>query len=301
VDWLETYTNYAMTIDMPLWVREERGSNSPFHTCSPEQLQTLTVENLQFIDSHRQDRTKWLNVLQGQDIDAIKRWWKAVKWFPCSGYALGGDAGYLGGLHSHLSAILMLRDSHALGKGHDWLHLLGVSTAKWSVILTAVQRAIQKHMNPTLRISYDSATPFQHAAVREDYVEPLTLGSSSEGWRFVAKKCPQSILNVGSDEPLPFSSPLADQMTLGHFNVYGGQWDKNQFDVLSRLFLTHHNVWIFLDGMRRANESAFGDDRTAIPPTLRECVDFIGELLTMADPDQALEQQKGLFREFDRI
>jgi hypothetical protein len=84
--WLETYTNYAMTIDMPLWARDPTKSNTPFHQCSPEQLIQLTVENLQFIDSHRQHQTKWLNVLQGTDMAAIKQWWDAVKWFKGGGY-----------------------------------------------------------------------------------------------------------------------------------------------------------------------------------------------------------------------
>jgi hypothetical protein len=30
VNWLETYANYAMTIDMPLWATTKHGSNSPF-------------------------------------------------------------------------------------------------------------------------------------------------------------------------------------------------------------------------------------------------------------------------------
>ena len=300
LDWLETYTNWAMTINMPLWVRDPKGTASPFHECSQEQLQQLTVENLQFIDSHRQDRTKWLNVLQGQDAESIKKWWDAVKWFPCSGFSLGGDTGWRGGLHSMLSTILMLNQDRALKAGHNWLHFLGVSTPKWAVVLSALQKAIQAHINPKLRISFDSATPFQHAGVREDYVKPLTLGSNRNDWKFVTNKCPQSRLHAGSDEPLPFSSPLADRLTLGHLSVRDNIWDKNHFDVISRAFLTHHNVWVFLDGFRRANQAVFVDSHSEVPSSIRECVDFIGQLFTFPDPRRELDKCQPLFSEFER-
>lgn len=300
LDWLETYTNWAMTIDMPLWVRDPKGTASPFHECSQEQLQQLTVENLQFIDSHRQDRTKWLNVLQGQDAQSIQKWWDAVKWFPCSGYALGGDTGWRGGLHSTLSAVLMLRDSGALVPGQDWLHLLGVSTAKWAVVLSALQKAIQAHINPKLRISFDSATPFYHSGKRESLVNPLVLGKNSKGWRFASEKSPQSQKDVGSDAPLPFASPLAKQLTVGHFSVRGGIWDRNKYDTLTRVFLTHHNIWVLLDGMRRANEAVFVEPHAEVPSPIRECVDLIGQLFTFPDPRHELDKCQPLFAEFQR-
>lgn len=96
VDWLELHTDYAMTIDMPTWATLKGKEASPFHLCSLAQLTKMNVENLAFIDSHRKNRTKWLNVIQGNDTQSIQTWWKAVKWFECSGYALAGSAGIAG-------------------------------------------------------------------------------------------------------------------------------------------------------------------------------------------------------------
>jgi hypothetical protein len=137
--WLETYTNYAMTIDMPLWATLQENRSSPFHRCSVKQLTDMTVDNLHFIDRYRKNQTKWLNVLQGPDTAGVVDWWNAVKWFDCEGYALGGCAGYRGGLKSVLATVLMLRDDNAFRAGRDWIHALGVSTAKWAVVLAPVE------------------------------------------------------------------------------------------------------------------------------------------------------------------
>ena len=49
VNWLETHSDYAMTLYMPLWAQLEQNKRTPFHKCSTQQLIDLTVENLEFI------------------------------------------------------------------------------------------------------------------------------------------------------------------------------------------------------------------------------------------------------------
>ena len=123
VDWLELHTNYAMTIDMPLWATLPKGEASPFHQCSQQALTDMTVDNLRFIDTHRQGRTRWLNVIQGLDDSSMLAWWQAVKWFDCSGYALAGAAGVKGGIANVLKILLTMRDDGALAEGHNWIHV----------------------------------------------------------------------------------------------------------------------------------------------------------------------------------
>ena len=170
VDWLETYTNYAMTIDMPLWATSARKSDSPFHRCTHEQLTQLTVENLEYIDSRRQGRTKWLNVIQGLDPAGMIKWWNAVKWFDCAGYAFSVESAKTTGLRGILEPLLVLRDEGAFEKGRDWLHMLGSSSVRWAVMYSAIQRGIRSSVNSNLRVSFDSSSPFQQAA-RYDFVQ----------------------------------------------------------------------------------------------------------------------------------
>ena len=86
LQWLEANSDYAMTIDMPLWARFESNSKTPFHKCSVQELIDLSIGNLDYIKRNARGKTKWLNVLQGTTAKDSKQWWDAVK-----GYRMGGD------------------------------------------------------------------------------------------------------------------------------------------------------------------------------------------------------------------
>lgn len=120
VGWLDTYADYAMTMDMPLWASSQDGANSPFHHCSTKQLIDMTVQNLHYIDKRAVGRAKWLNVVQGGENTAdIAVWWEAVKWFKRGGWALAGSAGGKGGLANMLRTLLIMRDDGAFDAGQD--------------------------------------------------------------------------------------------------------------------------------------------------------------------------------------
>lgn len=294
VGWLETYTNYAMTIDMPLWARDPSKANTPFHQCTPDQLIQLTVENLKFIDVHRQDKTKWLNVIQGADINALTKWWNAVKWFKCSGYALSSSAN----LNIILEPLLMMRDENALDAGHDWIHVLGLSTAPWAVMLTAIQKALRANVNPNLRVSYDSSSPFLTIGKWEEYSIVPKLGKNIKDWAIKKAKVPHSLKHVGSQAPLPFSSPIADKLNLGHLNVRYDKYDPTQIETLSRAFVANHNVWTYLETFKQANELAFETERSEIPDNMKDCVDFIENIFTIDNWKSELVQNEKLLKSF---
>jgi hypothetical protein len=298
--WLETHTNYAMTIDMPLWATMPSKAETPFHKCSHKQLIQLTVENLQFIDSHRQGNTKWLNVIQGSNINAITEWWKSVKWFKGSGYALSSSAGRLSGLSTILEPLLMMRDEKAFTKGNDWIHMLGVSTAPWAIMFTAVQKALQISANSNLRISYDSASPFQDAGIREMYVELPRFGTDRKNWVMPKDRFPHSRLHLDSKAPLPFNSPIANLLTLGDLNVRDDKsiYTERQIDTLSLAFVTNHNVWTFLETFKQANDLVFASDRSQVPDIFKECVDLIEHIFTVENWADELIKHKKLLEDF---
>ena len=292
LEWLELHTDYAMTIDMPLWARLEKRSDTPFHNCSVRQLTDMTVENLQFIDRNRQGRTKWLNVIQGLDEKTTEEWWAAVKWFDCGGYALAGSAGISGGIKGVLKTILMIRDDGVLAEGRNWIHTLGVSTPKWAILLTAIQRALRKTVNPKMQISFDSSTPFQEAGIRENVISSPAFTSRPADWVFEYVKVPQSAKLAGSTAPLPYRGPLAQKLTLGDLNVRGGAWTPRSFDTVSNLLLCNINCWSMLDAFKRANDIAFASDRKDLPAIWGDCLDFIDDLFTVNDWATRLEAEK---------
>ena len=297
--WLETYTNYAMTLDMPLWATGNLGKSSPFHKCTHEQLTEMTVENLQFIDSHRQGRTKWLNVIQGLDAEGMIKWWKAVQWFDGAGYACTSVIGKTHGLRAVLEPLLTMRDDDAFKKGRDWVHFLGVSTTPWAVMYTAIQQAIRSNINPALRISYDSASPIRLASVNEQYNTMPAFSIDESGWGIGKVQTPHSRTLVGSQEPAPFNSPLGDRLTLGDLNFReGNKYTRRQFDTLSLLYLINHNMWVYLTAFQSANDLAFSGDRSQIPPKYKACIDVIGEAFKVDDWQSLLSKEQVLLDSF---
>jgi hypothetical protein len=283
VNWLETYTQFAMTIDMPLWSATKFGTESPFHSCSVEQLTDMTVENLKHIEQHTEGRTQWLNVVQGNDEATTRYWFDAVKWFKHGGWALAGGAGGAGGLLSVLKTVLMMRDEDAFSKGQDWVHVLGVSTLKWAVVLTAVQKSL-RNVNPNIKFSFDSSSPFQAAGRYEEAYSLPVLTKDVASWSIPSSKSPQNSNLVNSKEKLPFTSPLANRLTLGHLNVYEGAYEKRRYDSISNTMLTHHNVYVFLKAFEMANDEAFSSDSNKqVPDVYMDCLGIIGEAFERQD------------------
>jgi hypothetical protein len=218
-----------------------------------------------------------------------------VSWFDCSGYALAGAAGVKGGIANVLRILLTLRDADALAEGRDWIHVLGVSTPKWAILLTAIQRAIRRHVNPRLQISYDSATPFQAAGIREEVAIMPNYTSRPRDWAIRFERVEQSAQLAGSNEPFPYTSPLGNRLTMGDLNVYGGDWNHRSFDTISNLLLCNHNCWVMLEAFRQANELAFESDGTLVPVQWRECLEVIDGIFAGNDWNNKLNASQKLF------
>jgi hypothetical protein len=63
-----------------------------------------------------------------------------------------------------------LRHDGLLQEGvHDWMHFLGTSKLEWAVLLTVIQRAVRKYVNPSFTISFDCASPFLATANGQVY------------------------------------------------------------------------------------------------------------------------------------
>lgn len=295
IGWLDHYCDWAMTLDLPLWAMEEKGSDSPFHKCTEAQLLAMTNENLKLIDEERGQRTKWLNVVQGGTEGSIRRWWDGVKWFRRGGWSLAGNAGRTGGIGAVLETVLMMRDEDAFAPGQDWLHSLGVSTAVWSVLLTAIQQQLRE-LNPRLQISYDSATPFILGGRYDEYAVAPVLGTDLKGWHIKSVQLEglKTYSDPSSPVKFPGASPLGDRLMMHHLVVDDADFSARRLDHLSNLMLMNHNMWVYLEAARRANEAAFTGGKREIPPPLATAIDVIGEAFAAADWASVLEKHRPL-------
>jgi hypothetical protein len=285
VQWLEANSDYAMTIDMPLWAKFESNSKTPFHKCSVEELIDLSIGNLDYIKRNARGKTKWLNVLQGTTPKDSKQWWDAVKSYRMGGWALAGNVGWRGGLENVLYYVLTMRDDNAFDKGQDWMHVLGVSQPTWAVLLTSIQRAIRKHCdNKEFRISYDSASPFQAGGRYQKVVRYPKFTKDVASWAMTMHEAPVNPIyaDTGSDYHFPYSSPIGDLLTLNHLNIRGGEFQRGAYDTVSNHLLTNHNVWVYVRSFLEANELAFmqaSEADKAVPQKLIDMCAFIEDIL----------------------
>ena len=306
VNWLDTYSDYAMTIDMPLWSKLEARKSSPFHKCSTEELLELSVENLEYVKRNTRGTTKWLNVLQGIDSASSKQWFDAVKKYKLGGWAIGSKHGFGGGLETILRFALMVRDEGGFEKGQDWLHILGTSTPTWAVLLSAVQRGLRAHVNPVIRVSYDSASPFQAAGIRQQVARYPRYTKNLKDWTIAASPTPVNPLYSNSQMHFPFSSPIGELMSMQHLNVRGGEFQKATFDPVSYALLSNHNAYVYVRALLEANELAFlenSERRDLVPATTIEACEFIEDLMAEQNWDRKLKKNAALLsrREFVEI
>ena len=316
LNWLDAHSDYAMTIDMPLWARLPQFKHTPFHKCSVQELIDLSVDNLKYIKANTNGDTKWLNVIQGTNHNDWKLWWNAVKKYKFNGWALAGSVGWRGiaenkdegvaelnGLQSVLQMVLTMRDENAFARGQDWLHVLGVSQPTWAVLFTAIQRSIRKHCkNPNMRVSYDSASPFQTGGARQQVVRYPKFTKDFATWTMSAHEAPVNPIYAksGKDFHFPYASPLGDLLTLNHLNVRGGEFQRDAYDAVSNHILTNHNVWVYVRGLLEANELAFmhvSEADKAVPQKLLDVCAFIEDIFSHTNWQAKVKKEKKLFDE----
>ena len=51
------------------------------------------MENFKYFNENQSGKTKFLNVLQGEDDTTYKEWYDAVKGFDFQGWSIGGTVG----------------------------------------------------------------------------------------------------------------------------------------------------------------------------------------------------------------
>lgn len=297
-NWLASECDYAMTIDMPLWARAQKGFSSPFHRCTVQQLIAMTDQNLRWVEKYSPEHVRWLNVIQGGPtvVDAIA-WWDQVKWFRKGGWAMAGSAGIAGGLYNMLAVLLMMREENAFEAGQDWLHVLGVSTPFWAVALTAIQEGL-RHTNPALKVSFDSSSPFLEGGRFEDVALTPSFNNSTYSWAIKKAKAPQKPSYADANCTVPFphqQSPLGKVLKVNELCVQAGTWQNRQYDSVSNALVINHNIWVYLDAFKQANDLVAIRDVNRIPPEYLQCFDLIKHLFTMTgDWTVELENNKAL-------
>jgi hypothetical protein len=280
--WLDGVANYGMILDIPTWVIHDKKASAACQINTLEEAVDATKYNNEYFMKHRRGKanggTKILNVLQGANHTDADRWYDIMKHYcdPAQypdthfdGWAMGGQN--MCDVHLVLKRLVALRHDNLLQEGvHDWMHFLGTSKLEWAVLLTDIQRAIRKYVNPSFTISFDCASPFLATANGQVYhhidlphnekwcyrMSPIVDDKkyAADTRQFGPAVIADGLINHFDESPISQQLQMKDVCIYkpGDLNKIGKE-GKTSWDSFSYALLMGHNVWMHIEAVQRAN------------------------------------------------
>jgi hypothetical protein len=280
--WLDTISDYGMILDIPTWVIHDKKASDACGITTLDEAVAATKYNNDYFMQHRKGvkngGAKFLNVLQGANHADADRWYDIMKEYcdPAkypdthfNGWSMGGQN--MCDVHLVLRRLVALRHDNLLQPGvHDWMHFLGTSKLEWAVLLTVIQRAVRKYVNPEFTISFDCASPFLATANGQVYHEIVLPHDGKWSYRmnpivddkkYAADTRPFSqgvvadgLIDTFEDSPISRHLQMKDicYYKPGDLNKIGKE-GKTSWDSFSYALLMGHNVWLHLESVQRAN------------------------------------------------
>jgi len=280
--WLDTVADYGMILDIPTWVIHDKKASKACQITTLQEAVDATKFNNEYFIKHRkgvqEGGAKFLNVLQGDNHTSADEWYNIMKHYcdPAQypdrhfdGWAMGGQN--MCDVHLVLKRLVALRHDNLLQEGrHDWMHFLGTSKLEWALLLTDIQRAVRKYVNPNFTISFDCASPFLATANGQVYhhidlphndkwcyrMSPIVDDKkySQDNRQFGPAVITDGLINHFDE------SPLSQHLRMRDICYYGpndtnklGKIGKTSWDSFSYALLMGHNVWMHIESVQRAN------------------------------------------------
>jgi hypothetical protein len=305
LNWLDNVSDYAMILDIPTWVVRDPKASKACGITTLEEAVAATKYNNEYFMHHRRGKrnggARFLNVLQGESHTSAEDWYQIMKEYSdparypdthFDGWAMGGQN--MCDVHLILMRLVALRYDNLLQEGvHDWMHFLGTSKLEWAVLLTVIQRAVRKYVNPAFTISFDCASPFLATANGQVYYENVfphddkwsyRMAPSADDKKYATDTRPwaQGVVADGIYKTWQ-DSPISSMLTMKDICIYkpgvpkpgavltednfrdpelydvlpdvnkNGKWGKTSWDSFSYALLMGHNVWMHLTAVQEAN------------------------------------------------
>lgn len=282
LNWLDNIADYGMILDIPTWVvKDPKASKACGITTYQEAVNATKFNNEYFMANRKGVKnggTRFLNVLQGSNHGEADQWYELMKDY-CDpvkypdnhfdGWAMGGQN--MCDVHLILRRLIALRHDNLLQEGvHDWMHFLGTSKLEWALLLTDIQRAIRKYVNPNFTISFDCASPFLATANGQVYHE-IDL-THNKKWCY--RMSPIVDDKKFSNDTRSYRDAVLAEKFVDHFDESpisqlcqikdicyykpgdlnkNGKEGKTSWDSFSYALLMGHNVWTHIESVQRAN------------------------------------------------
>lgn len=276
--WMDTYMDYGMGLDVPSQTVRNQHLLDKHGIRTIDDAKTATHINNEYFINHRTNDCKFLNVLQGLNHTQSDNWYDEMKKY-CdpsvypethfNGWAFGGQNKI--DIHLMLKRIVNIIHDGLLEPGrHDLIHCLGTSILEYAVLFTDIQRAVRKHHNPNLQITFDCASPFFSAAKglayfntqiehNKKWTYSMEKTAENKSYATDTRKYRDAVLQENIHEMFT-DSPVTDRMVLKDLCFRGpgflskhGKETKTSWDTLSYTLLQAHNVYQHIWSVQEAN------------------------------------------------
>jgi len=291
--WLDGIADYGMILDIPTWVIHDKKASKACQITTLQEAVDATKYNNDYFMANRKGKNnggaKFLNVLQGDNHTSADEWYETMKHYcdPAQypdthfdGWSMGGQN--MCDVHLVLKRLVALRYDNLLQEGvHDWMHFLGTSKLEWAVLLTVIQRAVRKYVNPAFTISFDCASPFLATANGQVYhhidlpdqekwcyrMSPIVDDKkyATDTRQFGPAVIADGLINHFDESPISQRLQMKDVCIYkpGDLNKIGKE-GKTSWDSFSYALLMGHNVWTHIEAVQRANRQFDAGERPAM-------------------------------------
>ena len=150
-------------------------------------------------------------------------------------------------------------------------------------MLTALQRAINKHINPHLRISYDTASPFIMLRSNKIYTLPLIDAHEMKISQIYAPADPAFF---GSTQKWPWPSVIGKHLTMGDMCVQCPPTNGRYHDAQSDRYHAHHNLTVLCNAIELAHhvfEVEMTNPAHTVHTKTKRAVDAIHKVIAARD------------------
>lgn len=242
--WLEDHADVAMTLDVPTGPVLRPG----YRYKTSKDCLAATELYLSFFRANRKsDKTRFLNVLQGNTTQESDAWYKAVKKYEFEGWAFAGVLRH--NFFNLCRRLLIMLDENQL-QSKSWIHVLGTNDLETAIGLTAIQRALIKHVGTNIRISYDTSSPFRNLSWGNIYMTPRF---ERQLMSMPTAKIPDDPRYLGSSLRFPWPSALGNKLTMGDVCAVNAAQYNSTLDIQSQHYMALHNLSALCDGVALAN------------------------------------------------
>lgn len=307
--WLEHTADWSMCLDIPSFSVSLGIGVNTVRDC----MAYTAYNNEWFVNNRVPGATKFLNVIQGNDIASADEWFDTMA--PFSDPKVYGDKAFegwaMGGEHMRWWKLILYRMIKMRDGGHfdgkDWIHFLGTSALEPAVMLTAIKRQLTK-INPNLEVSFDSASAFVSVARGLVYTEnEYDMMRKNPRFGFTMEKAKDNKKYAGNMdrmyadivpgeyETFVTKTPVMDCYREGDICVRGVDYEsKTSWDSLSYVLLMAHNVYQHIEAVQEANRRADAKQVTAIPQNVLEFIDLVPEVFASEKPIEMINNNSSL-------